>query len=159
MEHTDDVRKILNAIKDAGASFLSLDVRKPNLEEVFLKLTGEALREGSAGKGGGMNLRIVGANLVVSIKSFYREKTAMFFTIAFPMLLILVFGTIFMDQENVSFDLYVQDLDHTEFSARLVETLKLNGKFKIAKVEPAINATRVRQGQQAEPCPRYSRRL
>jgi len=88
-----------------------------------------------------MNMRVVGANLVVSIKSFYREKTAMFFTIAFPILLILVFGTIFMDQENVSFDLYVQDLDHTEFSARLIETLKLNGKFKITKVEPAINAT------------------
>ena len=88
-----------------------------------------------------MNLRIVGANLVVSIKSFYREKTAMFFTIAFPMLLILVFGTIFMDQENVSFDLYVQDLDHTDFSARLVEALKLNGKFKIANIEPAIDAT------------------
>ena len=42
---TDDVLKILNAIKHAGASFLNLDVRKPNLEEVFLQLTGEALRE------------------------------------------------------------------------------------------------------------------
>ena len=49
VEYTDDVQKILNAIKDAGASFLSLDVRKPNLEEVFLKLTGEALREGPVG--------------------------------------------------------------------------------------------------------------
>ena len=49
MEGSDDVRKILNAIKDAGASFLSLDVRKPNLEEVFLKLTGEALHEGPTG--------------------------------------------------------------------------------------------------------------
>jgi ABC-2 type transport system ATP-binding protein len=48
VEHADDVRKILNAIEEAGASSLSLDVRKPNLEEVFLKLTGEALREGSA---------------------------------------------------------------------------------------------------------------
>jgi len=45
VEHQDNVRKILNAIKDAGASFLSLDVRKPNLEEVFLKITGAALRE------------------------------------------------------------------------------------------------------------------
>jgi len=45
VEHPDDIRKILNAIKDAGASFLNLDVRKPNLEEVFLKLTGAALRE------------------------------------------------------------------------------------------------------------------
>jgi len=48
VEHADDVRRILNAIKEAGASSLGLDVRKPNLEEVFLKLTGEALREGPA---------------------------------------------------------------------------------------------------------------
>jgi ABC-2 type transport system ATP-binding protein len=49
VEHADDVQKVLNAIKDAGTSLHSLDVRKPNLEEVFLKLTGEALREGPAG--------------------------------------------------------------------------------------------------------------
>jgi ABC-2 type transport system ATP-binding protein len=42
--HTGDVLKVLNAIKGPRASSLSLDVRKPNLEEVFLKLTGEALR-------------------------------------------------------------------------------------------------------------------
>jgi ABC-2 type transport system ATP-binding protein len=47
VEHTDDVRKILNAMKDAGTSSFTLDVRKPNLEAVFLKLTGEALHEGS----------------------------------------------------------------------------------------------------------------
>jgi ABC-2 type transport system ATP-binding protein len=41
----DDIQKILAAMKDAGASPLSLDVRKPNLEAVFLKLTGEALRD------------------------------------------------------------------------------------------------------------------
>jgi ABC-2 type transport system permease protein len=88
-----------------------------------------------------MNLRVVGANLVVKLMSFYREKTAMFFTIAFPIILILVFGTIFMSQDNVSFHLCVQDLDHTHSSAHLVETLKLNGKFKITNVDPAINAT------------------
>ena len=49
VDHMDDVQKILNAIKDAGASLHSLDVRKPNLEEVFLKLTGEALRKDPAG--------------------------------------------------------------------------------------------------------------
>jgi ABC-2 type transport system ATP-binding protein len=47
VEHTDDIQKILTAMKDAGEPSLSLDVRKPNLEAVFLKLTGEALREGS----------------------------------------------------------------------------------------------------------------
>ena len=88
-----------------------------------------------------MNLRVVNANLVVSIKSFYRERTAMFFTFAFPIILILVFGTIFKDQENVSFNLHVQDLDHTAFSSQLVKILDTNGKFKIIKVEPAIDAT------------------
>jgi len=52
VEHADDVQKMLNAVKDAGTSLHSLDVRKPNLEEVFLKLTGEVLREGPAGGGG-----------------------------------------------------------------------------------------------------------
>ena len=88
-----------------------------------------------------MNPRVVGANLVVSIKSFYREKTAMFFTFAFPVLLILVFGTIFQDQENVSFNLYVQDLDQTETSAEIAKTLGRTGKFKITRVNPATDAT------------------
>jgi ABC-2 type transport system ATP-binding protein len=47
VEHPDDIRKILNDLSDAGAPPLSLDVRRPNLEAVFLKLTGEALREDS----------------------------------------------------------------------------------------------------------------
>jgi len=42
---TEDVQLILSALKDAGALYLGLDVRKPNLEEVFLKLTGEALHD------------------------------------------------------------------------------------------------------------------
>ena len=52
VEHMDDIRKILNAMEDAGATLLSLDVRKPNLEQVFLKLTGEALHEGDSGRKG-----------------------------------------------------------------------------------------------------------
>jgi len=49
LEQTDDVRKILNAIEEGGASFLGLDIRKPNLEEVFLMVTGETLHEDPAG--------------------------------------------------------------------------------------------------------------
>ena len=88
-----------------------------------------------------MSPGVIGANLVVSFKSFYREKSAVFFTIAFPIILILVFGTIFMNQDNVSFDLHVQDLDQTTSSAQLLRTLELDGRFKIAAVDPAANAT------------------
>ena len=88
-----------------------------------------------------MSPDVIGANLVVSLKSFYREKSAVFFTIAFPIILILVFGTIFMNQDNVSFELYVQDLDQTTSSAQLVKTLALDGRFEIVPVDPVINAT------------------
>ena len=88
-----------------------------------------------------MSPRVIGANLVVSLKSFSREKSAMFFTIAFPIILILVFGTIFLNQDNMSFALYVQDLDQTNASAQLVKTLEQNGRFRITKVDPAINPT------------------
>jgi ABC-2 type transport system ATP-binding protein len=52
VEHTEGVQQILSAIKEGGASYRGLDVRKPNLEEVFLKLTGEALHDGHAGEEG-----------------------------------------------------------------------------------------------------------
>jgi ABC-2 type transport system permease protein len=88
-----------------------------------------------------MNPRVVGANLFVKLMSVYREKTTMFFTLAFPIILILVFGTIFMSQDNVNFHLCVQDLDQSSSSAKSIETLGLSGKFKITKVDPAVSAT------------------
>jgi ABC-2 type transport system permease protein len=88
-----------------------------------------------------VNRRVIGANLVVSLRTFSREKSVMFFTIAFPIILILVFGTIFLNQDNPSVDLHVQDLDQTNSSAQLLKTLELNGKFKITPVGPFIDAT------------------
>jgi ABC-2 type transport system permease protein len=89
--------------------------------------------------------RIIGANLVVSLKAFSREKSAMFFTLAFPIILILVFGTIFLNQDNPSFDLHVQDLDQTKSSAQLVKALELEGKFRITTVDPTLDATQYAQ--------------
>jgi len=46
-----------------------------------------------------------------------------------------------MNQDNVRFDFYVQDLDQSDSSAELVKTLELNEKFKITTVDPTLNAT------------------
>jgi ABC-2 type transport system permease protein len=96
-----------------------------------------------------MNLRVVGANLVVSLKSFYREKTAMFFTTMFPILLILVFGTIFMDDDKLHFNLCLQDLDQTETSSEIAKALAATGKFKITNVDPALEAEKYAKDNQA----------
>ncbi len=49
LTHADDVRRILNAVRDGGASFTGLNVRKPNLEAVFLKLTDDTFLENFVG--------------------------------------------------------------------------------------------------------------
>ncbi|MBP1733629.1 MAG: type transporter [Deltaproteobacteria bacterium] len=87
-----------------------------------------------------MNLRVIRANLVVSLKNFYREKTVVFFRLAFPVILILVFGTIFMERDNEIFNLDVQDLDQSKSSAQLSKEIGLSGRFKITQVAPAVNA-------------------
>lgn len=87
-----------------------------------------------------MNLHIINANIIVSIKSFYREKTVVFFRLAFPVILILVFGTIFMERDNEIFDLSIQDLDRTTSSEKLVESIGLSKRFRITKVSPDVDA-------------------
>jgi len=47
VKDANDVQKILSAIKLMGMVLPGLDVRKPNLEEVFLSLTGEELHAGA----------------------------------------------------------------------------------------------------------------
>jgi ABC-2 type transport system ATP-binding protein len=46
--NTGDVMAVLEALRNEKIRYMSMDVRKPNLEEVFLKLTGEALRAEAA---------------------------------------------------------------------------------------------------------------
>jgi ABC-2 type transport system ATP-binding protein len=43
VKHTNDVLAVLEKLKDAKVGYVSFDVRMPNLEEVFLMLTGEVL--------------------------------------------------------------------------------------------------------------------
>ena len=89
-----------------------------------------------------MSPRIIAANLVVRIKSFYREKSAMFFTIAFPIILVLVFGTIFMKGDHVIRVLQVQDRDQTTESKQFIKVLTSKAMFTIALIDPGIDAAR-----------------
>jgi ABC-2 type transport system permease protein len=87
-----------------------------------------------------IHTNIIRANIIVSIKSFYREKTVVFFRIAFPVILILVFGTIFMERDNEIFELSIQDLDRTTSSEQLVEAVDSSKRFKITQVSPEADA-------------------
>ncbi|MCE9592178.1 MAG: ABC transporter permease [Planctomycetes bacterium] len=87
-----------------------------------------------------MTPRIIAANLVVRLRSFSREKSAMFFTVAFPVILVLVFGAIFTKPEHMNFELPVQDLDQSDASAKLVKGLASQGVFETIPVPADADA-------------------
>jgi ABC-2 type transport system permease protein len=84
-------------------------------------------------------------DLKASIKSFLRNKSTIFWTIAFPCVLILLFGAIF-SYSSVKYDLYVQNQDvvdgkATYWSSTLIGVLNSSNVFNINIINATINAT------------------
>jgi ABC-2 type transport system permease protein len=88
----------------------------------------------------------VAIDLKASLRSFLRNKSTVFWTIAFPCVLILLFGAIF-SQSSAKYDLYVQNQDlvggnPTAWSESLIAILNsTTGPFNVRMVDSSINAT------------------
>jgi ABC-2 type transport system permease protein len=84
-------------------------------------------------------------DLKASLKTFLRNKSTIFWTIAFPSVLILLFGAIF-SQSSMKYDLYLQNQDQingkaTLWSDTIVNVLNTSNAFNIHILDPSINAT------------------
>jgi ABC-2 type transport system permease protein len=69
---------------------------------------------------------------VMHIRTFFREKAALFFTFFFPIMLMVLFGLIFQNSGNVNYTISVQDHDNTNLSHNFTQML---GKVKGVTVE------------------------
>jgi len=58
-----------------------------------------------------MSLRFIGSDFIASVKSWVRSPGTVFWTILFPILLIMIFGAIFSGAQNVEYEIGVQNLD------------------------------------------------
>lgn len=87
-----------------------------------------------------MTPRIIVATLMIRLRSLCRETSAMFFTVAFPVILILVFGALFTTPEHAHFALTVQDRDRTAASADLVRHLDADGVFNTSPMPADADA-------------------
>lgn len=82
-------------------------------------------------------------------KNWMRSRSGLFFSIMFPILLLLVFGAIFSNTGgSTNFNLYIQNLDRTTLggnpsglSAAFVDALNATKAFAITNVPPEENAT------------------
>jgi ABC-2 type transport system permease protein len=72
-----------------------------------------------------MKPEIIWSDFVGSMKGWARSPGTVFWTLAFPILLMVLFGAIFEGQEDFSLTLYVQDQDDTNTSAMFIESLEL----------------------------------
>ena len=70
-----------------------------------------------------MNFKFIKSDLILNIKHWLRSTGTVFWTLLFPVLLILIFGAIFSGGTDVEFDLVIQDLDDTFFSEKFVSNL------------------------------------
>lgn len=62
---------------------------------------------------------------------FYRDKTALFFTMLFPLIFLLIFGSIF-NNTSLSFNVAVIDQPTNEFSKMFTETIAQEEVFDVA---------------------------
>ena len=70
-----------------------------------------------------MNFKFIKSDLILNIKHWFRSKGTVFWTLLFPVLLILIFGAIFSGGTDIEFDLVIQDLDGSTFSKEFVSNL------------------------------------
>lgn len=88
-----------------------------------------------------MNLGYIRTDFVASVKGWLRSPGTVFWTILFPVLLIMIFGAIFSGADEASYDLVVQNLDIEEkyemdFSKLLIENLNHVDVLKIDEIDP-----------------------
>ena len=88
-----------------------------------------------------MNFRFILHDLHANIKTWLRSPGTVFWTVLFPILLILIFGAIFSGGNEAEFDIVVQDLDKTTISEEFVANLNNISCVSVVELESGKNVT------------------
>jgi ABC-2 type transport system permease protein len=70
-----------------------------------------------------MRLEVIWASFFTDLKSFIRSKATLFWTLLFPVMLILMFGAIFSGVGDAEYDLVIVDFDNSITSKTFVNIL------------------------------------
>ncbi|MFW6196306.1 MAG: ABC transporter permease [Thermoplasmatota archaeon] len=80
-------------------------------------------------------------------KNWFRSKTGVFFSLLFPMMLLIIFSTVFGGQGSAEYDLYVQNNDviggeTTNVSESFIDALEATETFNIKRLDRDVNVTK-----------------
>ncbi len=73
--------------------------------------------------------------LVANFRQFFRDKTTMFFTFAFPLLFMLIFGLVFSDEDGISYNIGLVREDNSAAGAAIAEAISQVPIFEITEGE------------------------
>jgi len=86
-----------------------------------------------------MNMKRLLATIRMHVTTFYREKSALFFTFFFPIMLMVLFGFIFSETGESEYEIHVQDMDESEESKQLLEIFEKVPSINLKKVSKDEN--------------------
>ena len=89
-----------------------------------------------------MRFQIIFTDFSASIKTWIRSKGTLFWTLAFPIILIVLFGAIFSGMDEIEYELYVQDLDNSEMSKEFIKILEETNHSNNYKIWVSIDGQR-----------------
>ena len=69
----------------------------------------------------------------IDIKRLFRDKVAIFFVFVFPLIFLLIFGTIFRGDDGISFRVALINNSDAEFATRFATQIKDNEVFEVDK--------------------------
>lgn len=72
----------------------------------------------------------------VALRRFFRDRTALFFTVIFPLIFLFIFGGLFGKSSNVSFNVAVINHSNTPFASTFVSQLR---KSKVFNIKPSVH--------------------
>jgi ABC-2 type transport system permease protein len=71
--------------------------------------------------------------LLAAFRQFYRDRTALFFTFAFPLLFMLLFGFIFSGSDDISYKVGLVDHDNSVTAEGITQSLGIIPIFEISE--------------------------
>jgi ABC-2 type transport system permease protein len=80
-----------------------------------------------------------------SIKRYFRDRVALFFTIAFPLIFLLVFG-LANKNDSISFNIGVINQSHSAFSQKFVNQINSEKVYKVDKTVTDFKTDQVKMG-------------
>lgn len=89
----------------------------------------------------------VGAMTVAYMKRTFRDPVALFFTFLFPLMFLLVFGSLNRNDGGINFDVAVFNQSQTEFAANFVEQLRDSDSITVKDGVADMTDARERMGR------------